>query len=329
MPPRVVWTTWGVPTMIGGAVLIAGLCLAALPGWRVAWLQRLPPQITARLSAGLAATGLGVAGGMLIVWASPTVLDLFGATHFAEICRRALGLVAPAGRVGGYLALASLIGLSSGAVRNVLRIRRQLARLRVEEVVGQHRTMEGFELVVLPIEELVAYTVPGKHPQVVLSSGMSQAVGEDRVDLLIAHEAAHLRHHHTQYLGLALVVESLLGWYPGVAQAVSSLRLAVERWADEEAVGSCPTRRSQLYTALCRAALCRAEAPNPLGAFNAVETMRARIAALGVPPPSQARINHVSPLAAALGAAGVLVLALLWSGERMIVAALHLGICFV
>lgn len=106
-------------------------------------------------------------------------------------------------------------------------------------------------LIVLADDTPDAYALPGLSGRVVVSTGMLRALPADERRVLLAHEAAHLRHRHHLYVQVAelsAVADPLLR---PLARAVRS---AVERWADEaaaQAVGE----RTVVARAVARASL--------------------------------------------------------------------------
>jgi hypothetical protein len=148
----------------------------------------------------------------------------------------------------GSLAIACT-SLAAMAVA-VARSRRLVRAARVEPWLGDHQPRDGYELVVVPTERVLAMSVPGDRPQVVVSDAVVGQLGEERLEAVIEHEAAHLRFRHRRYLLIAASVDRGLGWLPGARRSADALRGAVEVWADDEAVGSSPSRQSDLRDAL-------------------------------------------------------------------------------
>jgi len=101
-----------------------------------------------------------------------------------------------------------------------------------------------------------AYAVPGWHGRVVLSTAMVQALPEDELRVLLAHEAAHLAHRHHLYVQLAGLAAAANPLLRPVARAVE---IGVERWADEVAAAEVDDRRLTAR-AVARAAVARAVA---------------------------------------------------------------------
>ena len=77
----------------------------------------------------------------------------------------------------------------------------------------------------------LAYAQTGRAGGIVVSSGMLAALDPQERRVLLEHERAHLRHRHDRFL----VVGSLAAGLWVLNPAVRGLRLALERWADEEA----------------------------------------------------------------------------------------------
>ena len=109
-------------------------------------------------------------------------------------------------------------------------------------------------VVYVPAPAAVAYAVPGRRPQVVVSDGLASAIGPEALSFVIEHERAHLRRRHGRYLLLAALVEAVAAGVAPVARSALALRLAVERAADEEAAGADPRRRRRSAAVLRRLA---------------------------------------------------------------------------
>lgn len=106
-------------------------------------------------------------------------------------------------------------------------------------------------LVVLDDDAPDAYALPGLSGRVVVSTGMLRALPAAERRVLLAHEAAHLRHRHHLYVQVAELSAAANPLLRPLARAVGS---AVERWADEaaaQAVGD----RSVVARAVARASL--------------------------------------------------------------------------
>lgn len=127
-----------------------------------------------------------------------------------------------------------------------------------------------------------AYAVGGRSGHVVVSTGMLAALDGAERQVLLAHERSHLRHHHHRYIALALVSGAAV---PVLGFVTRRLRLAVERWADEDAAAEVGDRRL-VARAIARAALARADYPvGPAVLGLGAVGVRARVDALLLPPP--------------------------------------------
>jgi hypothetical protein len=283
-------------------VLAAGLAMLALPGAQ-AWAgDRLPPAGWARATQACLRAGRALAYLALVVAAAPGALVLVGARSTAHACHRlvAAGLPAPApasvaARAVAAAALVALVGRSVAARR---RARTGLRLARAEPWLGHHHLRDGVDVVTLPCDEHLAYAVPGRPGQVVLSTGLVRALDRDEVEAVLRHERAHLRHGHHRELGVAADVEACFGWFPPARRSAATLRLAVERWADEEAAGGCPQRRPAMRRALVKV-VTGAGVPAP--PFADVGTVVARLDALAERPPRAglpARLVATGPMVA-------------------------------
>jgi len=149
-----------------------------------------------------------------------------------------------------------------------------------------------------------AYALGGPLGHVVVSTGMLGLLDSAERGVLFAHERSHLRHRHHRYLALARVTTAAM---PVLGFVTGRLRLAVERWADEDAADAAGGDRRLVARTIVRAALARtdhdAAAALALGAVG----VRARVDALLSPGPARSW-GASGVLSIALGAAGVVLL---------------------
>jgi len=128
-----------------------------------------------------------------------------------------------------------------------------------------------------------AYAVGGRCGHIVVSTGMLAALDGAERRVLLSHERSHLKHRHHWYIALALVSKASV---PILGFVTSRLRLAVERWADEDAAAEVGDRRL-VARAVVRAALAKSDYPTGpalLGLGNL--GVRARVDALLLPAPA-------------------------------------------
>lgn len=89
------------------------------------------------------------------------------------------------------------------------------------------------DLVIVRDPAVDAYAVPGRGGRVVVTTGMLQALSASERRALLAHEYAHLRHHHYGYAQLARLAAIANPLLRPVGRAVDQ---TIERWADRVAV---------------------------------------------------------------------------------------------
>jgi hypothetical protein len=259
-------------------LLLSGLGLLGLPACARPLGRRLPPAEWTRACAGLLAAGAIVVEASLVIQAAPTMLRLAGLEDIADLCEH----VAPGGPPVGIAAATAAGGIALLAGCSALRVRRRYRTARVEPEIGWHGDLGGHRLVVLPSEELVAFSTAGRPGQVVMSRGLITALSDDELAAVVRHEVAHVHHRHQRYLLLARVVERSLGLVPMVRRGVTALRCAVERWADEAAAGPRSSGRASVHAALLRVA--ELTAMPDIAAFTTPETVAERLEALRTAP---------------------------------------------
>lgn len=232
------------------AIVFIGLLLLAFPGASAIRAQRCPPAEWARVTALSLAVGAVTVYIGLVLTALPTLIGDVHLDGFASICgdvlRRLTWGQAPVGWTATVLALVLPVLAASAFVH----ARRSARRARIESWLGEHFDQGDYELVVVPVPALVAVGVPGRRPQVVISSGLVSELDEARLNAVIGHEAAHHRLGHRRYLVLATVIERAFGLVPFVSRSTQALREAVEQWADAVAVGTASVQASSLRAAM-------------------------------------------------------------------------------
>jgi beta-lactamase regulating signal transducer with metallopeptidase domain len=259
-------------------LLLSGMGLLGLPACARPLGRRLPPAEWARACAGLLAAGAVVVEASLTIQAAPTLLRMAGLEDIAEMCEH----IAPGGAPVGIAAAVAALVIALLAGRAALGVRRRHRMARVAQEIGWQSRLGGHRLVVLPSEELVAFSTAGRPGQVVMSHGLITALSDDELAAVLRHEVAHVQHRHQRYLLLARVVERSLGLLPMVRRGVTALRCAVERWADEAAAGPRSSGRASVHAALLRVA--ELAAMPDIAAFTTPETVAERLEALRTAP---------------------------------------------
>jgi len=196
---------------LGVQVMTAGVLLAAVA--------------TIAAMVQIAAAGLSVI---------PVVADVLG------WCRALYGGQHGVSPLFGSIALIVLVGGVVGAVRYVIRVRR--ASLEFASV-------DGVEIV--DVDGPIAFAVPGRPGGVVIGRQLLETLDRRESTAVLAHENAHLRHHHHRYVR---IVETSAAAFPFLRPFSRQVRFLTERWADEVAarlVGS----REVVAMAIARVAL--------------------------------------------------------------------------
>lgn len=171
--------------------------------------------------------------------------------------------------IGIISALASAIFLARAA-RAALRISSERRRVRAD-LLDLNNSSERFAL-----------AVPGRNGGVVLSRGLRSTLERNELQVVIAHEQAHLRHQHHRYLAASAVCAATV---PALRRLDANLRFAVERWADEDVAATVRDRRFVAHT-IARVAL-PSRGSSAIPALSDVG-VAARVEALlqDAPPPS-------------------------------------------
>jgi len=285
------------------AAMCLPLVLSALLGVSAAGTaRRLPPGTAVRL-LGVAAvvtalsTGFVLAvAGMLVLAQIPPVAAL---GHWSGAV---VGSRLPVPLVAGWLAVAAFCGLLLAALRRTAWAGRDLV---LAAIACRRLGPSVAGLVVVDDEEPDAYALPGIGGRIVVTTAMLRALpaGERRV--LLAHEAAHLRHRHHLWVQAADVAAAANPMLRPVARAV---RAGVERWADEVAAAEVGDRaltaRALARAGLARAAVRRDRAGSAaLAAVDRAVAERARAMLAGPPPGRRLLSAAVAALILATGAA--------------------------
>jgi len=263
------------------ALVAGGWVLLALPLLVRPFALRMSPREFA--AAGTVATASGVAAleGGLIVTAAPTLLRSAGLTDLAIACERSFRPLAVGGALVAWAAGFGALVIAALAIRAIVRAMRAQRCARADSWLGAHFDRSAFDLVILPTRAPLAYSVGGRRPQVIVSEGLVTVLEPTELEIVIGHEAAHVRARHNRYLVLFGVAERVAGWLPGVRASTMSLRASLERWADDEAAGTDPQRRKRLRGALLTTV--HAMAAPDLAAFGVTALVERAAALAGAP----------------------------------------------
>ncbi len=263
--------------MLLGLIPLAASVLVALTSGGLS--RRLSPRVAASLLT-LLALATSVATGIVLCLAAFSALArqpfIAAVGGWSGRTWRPWGQL-PAG--WGVLAAAAAAGLLAAACVSLARAARELAcASRACRRAGRHD-----QLVIVRDERPTAYTVPGGSGVIVVSTGMLALLRPDERRALLAHEAAHLRHHHACYLLLAQLAAAA---NPLLRPLARNVRLAVELWADQVAAREVGDRGA-VARALARASLgaSRPEPSRGVALAIAETDVRARVRALVDRPP--------------------------------------------
>lgn len=235
-------------------LVIGGLVLVGLPGLLAGRGRGLAPAEWARLCLVALGGGVVLVESGLILLAVPTVLAAAGLPGQGVVCRQLLESFAPMGGVFGWLLVAATVVLPARAGWRLVSLRRHGRAMVVEPWVGEHHRRDDHDLVVMPCAEMVACSVEGPPPQVVVSQGLVDALSPAELAVVVRHESAHLGHHHERLLRVGAAFEGFLGYLPWARSSASVLRTVLERCADEQAAGDTEPARAVLRAALLRVA---------------------------------------------------------------------------
>jgi beta-lactamase regulating signal transducer with metallopeptidase domain len=160
-------------------------------------------------------------------------------------------------------------------------------------------------LVVVPTDRLLAFGVPGRSPQVVISAGLTRRLERDELEAVVVHEAAHLRLRHATVLSILLGIEAGFSVIPFVGRSIEAVRAALEVWADAAVPGSRSATHNPLRRALVDVTTAnRCSSPN----VDAETNDRVhRLARRARPQPALVRAAVYTPVAVLVLTAAALV----------------------
>ncbi|PKW27046.1 M56 family metallopeptidase [Phycicoccus duodecadis] len=171
------------------------------------------------------------------------------------------------------------------------------------DILGEH-DRDG--LVVLQHPTPTAYCIPGRGSRVVLTRGVLDALPDDQLAAVVAHERAHLRARHDLLLEFFTVLHESVP--PGLRSrtAMAEVRLLVEALADRAAV----RRSGAVATARALVAVAEGRAPEVAMAASTSAPVRLHLLALGSQPLTASLAYALAVVAVALPLA---LLGLAWA----------------
>jgi beta-lactamase regulating signal transducer with metallopeptidase domain len=235
-------TTLGTLGVILAAWLsfTAATSLAVTLAWRTRhrWFQRMHPAHRAGIALAIAALPSAAPTLLVLVCLEPGLAELAGwhsdhclshadHLHLCVVHARA-ALHAPEVLVLVLVGAAIASGLFRGA-REIVRTRRFVAALR-----SRAEPALGRDVRVVASEHPFSFATRWMRGEVWVSSALADAVSRDHLDVVLAHERAHLERHDPLCRAVAAALSFPL--WPSVRRSVlSELNLASEQACDEAA----------------------------------------------------------------------------------------------
>lgn len=207
--------------------------------------RRLRPDTATRLITALALLSFAAALWTMLLIVTANVVQMHGIAErlawCSDVVTRHRGSFTPI----GFVALGAVIASAASVGRVRVRQRRQRAH-----------NGDG-EIAIIASEQPMAYALPGRRGQVVVSTGMLRSLDAHERRVLLAHERSHLRRRHHRYVRLTEVAAAAM---PVLRPVNARLRFAVECWADEDAADETGDR-ALVACAIARAALASHSSP--------------------------------------------------------------------
>lgn len=254
---------------VGAALMLYAVVVGALgPAAfrRSGWLVRAPRLGAAAVLAAAWSVlfALLLAGATLLLPASALTTDI---GHLVGACltrlRAAYGSPGGAGVVVLGQALSTGLATRMVFVAGRLSLDRRTERRRhrlLIRLAGRRLAEASGPIVVLDAPGAAAYSLAGRRPTVVVTSGAMEILTARQLSAVLAHEQAHLRaRHHRWQLAAALAAQSL-PFVPVLRETPARLGRLLEMHADELAVHQHEPRI--LASALVAVGSARASAAN-------------------------------------------------------------------
>jgi len=253
--------------------------------------SKLPPRLTAWLLVLVGSASALAAAWLLITLSVAFAGQRLGIDEWLRWCDPVVSHHDVVPTPIGVAALAGLGAMAVAVARTVRRYRNgwQPSSGEATEVIDDVR--------------VIAHAIPGRHGvggTVVVSTGLIAVLERDELDAVMAHENAHLAHAHHRFLATIDVAAAIA---PFLRPLRAHIRLATERWADEDAAAHVGSRQV-VATAVARAALALGSQPYRL-AMSGSSTMK-RVNALLEPGDMRSPIRVVTVTVSGM-AAGALV----------------------
>lgn len=291
------------------------LLLVALFGVAAPAVARaMPPAVATWLLSGgglLAATGSAVSLALLAFVLLAQTPDLAARAGWSQQVLRTHDPVATP------IAVLAAIAVVVLAARVLRAAAGRLFAVRAAHSLAAALPATGGELAVIDAPDCQAFAVPGRRGRIVVTTGLLRSLDAGQRRALLAHERAHLRHHHHLHQAIAQLAAAA---NPLLARVPAAVELSCERWADEEAAHLCA--RSTVADALTRAATTTTRVTPAVVLAAAVTDVVLRVAALREPAPRLSRWR-VGLMLALLAASAAAVAVAMRDTERLFELAQH------
>ncbi len=250
-----------LPIVIGVALVAVGIVLAApvsIALARARWTHRAPGWCLLLWQAVCLAAGFSVVAGLGLL-----ALDPSGSTLLDAAAAWLVSLLHGSPAVTWWRVLCGIAAVAVTAVLLVTLTRtawRTMSRRRL------HREMldllsrpslvpigHGCQVRVMDHHSAVAYTLPGLHSRLVVSTGMLDLLTPAELAAVVEHERAHLRARHDILIMPFQSWVDAFGRVRGVREAGRSVAELTEMLADD--VAAARSSRGALASALTRVAL--------------------------------------------------------------------------
>jgi Zn-dependent protease with chaperone function len=233
------------------------LLAAAVLGACAPRLSRgLPPATATRLLATAGVVIAAAASFVLAVLAFALVAELGPVARLGSWSTAELDATNPVPDFTSVVAGAAVCVLAVLAVRAA--VRRVRATVAARRLCAQLGGGPG-DLIVVDSPRVEAFALPAMRGRIVASRPLLAALPADERRAVLAHETAHLRHHHQTY---RLAAELAAAVNPLLRPLVDAVEYATERWADEVAARTVGDR-TVVARALARCGLQASEPGRP------------------------------------------------------------------
>lgn len=304
--------------LIGYSLVLATVIPSHLR--RARWVDRAPRLAIASWQAltGAVLASTIMAGLALTI---PTVHVSRHLAEFLQACAMALRLhyafpgSAVFGILGALFAIALLVRstwfLSTAAVKMV---QERAHHLRVLDLVGQRDAQRG--IVILECEESMVYCLPGRRNRTVVTTAALNALDDNQLEAVLAHERAHLAERHDLAIALSTALAEAFKNMTVFRTAASEISRLVELRADD--VAAARTDRLTVADALLAVLSTATAHTRPAVAlFAGGNGTSARVRRL-IPPSNP--LGRIQAVVGSLGIAIILTLPLLILGGPAIAA---------